>query len=394
MNEVPLTFGQKAALRAEQRSRAPGSSESLITSVNWLAPPHLGAEEVRAALRELASHHDALRTTFADVRSAEPVQILSDDPELSPPSRFSPVDDGQRCWGARVTSGPGQCGVALFLHRVIADEFSVNLVIRDLETIAAGEAVRASRSPRELAVEQRSPSWRKRRSAAARYWERIADEARPLAEEKSPPAEDAVVGFAAIPASHHRLADTAAQLGLAPGGMLAVVLARVLLETLDANLVPVSVQFSNRTGSGLDRMMGNQSQAVPVLFRADEIRGASLANLAESTRWKLVHAQRHGMYDPDVPGSVGWNESPAGNLVNYTETSEPDAKPDDRLLRRVFRRPASGLNGGVVVSVKNAHGSLRLGIRGSSRAWDHDVMSRVLDRFVGAVQGTLPEPLS
>src|SRR5205807_4457930 len=136
---------------------------------------------------------------------------------------------------------------------------------------------------RRLAARQRSSVWRKRRSAAARYWEHTVDQTASFRGASPPPTTGhAVIAFATIAAAEHRLMETAEELGLSPGGLATMVLAGVLPPDPGRDQIVITVQFANRLEPGLDLMLGNQSQAVPVVFGADEVRGVAVDVLAET----------------------------------------------------------------------------------------------------------------
>ena len=391
MNEVAMTFGQKAVLRAQQLLTAEAHFESAVSRVDWEVPPWIGVGELEQALVILAHRHDVLRTTYWDLAGPEPVQVLAAEAEPSFSDKPVFLGDGQRCWGASISSNARGTWLTIRLHRIIADEASVNLFLSDLDAIVKGAALPEPVSPRNLAVEQRAASWRKRRSAAVRYWGAVAEHLHGLpARIAEQPIDEAVVAFAAIPAQQHRLTDTAAQLGLTPSGVLTLALAQLVLPASEQDAAVIMIQLANRSELGLHLMMGNQSQTVPLVLHADEIRDADTADRAEVIRWKLVHAQRHGMHDPDVPRELGWHEGSGSHLVNYTETQGHGWKSTDKILRRVFHRPRPDLNDGLVVSMKNAQGHLILGIRGPASVWERDAMSLMLDRFIGIVQGDIP----
>src|SRR5205807_2089670 len=121
----------------------------------------------------------------------EPVQVVTDGAYL-PRS----IGDGDRCWGARFVDGPSGCRLELTLHRVIADEASVNLFMSELKAVVAGGSLRPCESPRRLAARQRSSVWRKRRSAAARYWEHTVDQTASVRGASPPPTTGhAVIAF-------------------------------------------------------------------------------------------------------------------------------------------------------------------------------------------------------
>lgn len=162
---LPLTPGQERIWLTEQRH--PGTSVNHLVGCYWMDGP-VAADVLADALREVTSHHEALRTGFVE-QSAQPVTVLHN--RIDP--LFELIDVGtvqEALCHAREAArrpfdiarpglvrlvlcrlGPRDHLLTLVVHHLVADGSAASILVRDLTDAyharAAGLAWAARSSP-------------------------------------------------------------------------------------------------------------------------------------------------------------------------------------------------------------------------------------------------------
>lgn len=317
LHRGPLTFGQLSVWRSiEHLEGDERNGANLVWS--WELPPcTTGA--VRHALTVLEERHESLRTGY--VRSGprgveqvvweagEPVDVevaeLGPDPdrtvaEVTSGLRARPFElDRERPWrGAVLTDGGVPARFTLCINHMAADGAAIELLRAELADLLAGKPLEeAPPTCREVAAEQASDAWARRRADALSHWRRTLEGAPAPC---TPPPGGAPSGSSALRSSP----------GLAAAERLAeewrvslhtVVLAafcRAMAESRGEERILLALMAGNRYDARSRRLVSSVNQVVPLLV--ETVPGEDFVALAHRLHWDALRAYRNAVFDVDA----------------------------------------------------------------------------------------------
>ena len=397
--DPPLSFGQLYSWREVQTYPQEWLKEAnLSTTWGLLGMP---LDRVIAALQRLVDRHEPLRTTYH--LPHEPVQRIHE--AASPRIEFvDRVIRGQGDWdraadelveavggpfpmtddvgwrGVLVTSDGAPMLLSLAFSHLILDVWSIQKLEARFRALVADLDATAELgpTPRELAEQHRSESWRVRRDGCDRYWRRVLADG-PMSQLPSLPAGSTrhriqatlhsgqLGGLAAHAARQHGVSTPAVVMALVAAG---------LSRHLDADRVTMSLMSSNRFAPEHQHTVGTLNQLIPVAATVDH--SSSIAEHVKRMHWSAAKAYRYSCYDFDrvaalAAGAVAHaGEGPANDCwfnhlfrcwFNYLQLDDQPSDPDDPTPAELAWTPVARQYGqpfDVRVSVRDGRTSVAL----------------------------------
>jgi Condensation domain len=329
----PLSFGQLSIWRSIETNPLVDGIRSQLTSVEPL-PPGVTERQVRAAVETLWRRHESLRTTFEgtghDVRQVlhpapeDVVEIRALDTieDLGPCARelFARPFTLSKEFGWRIrllTVADGTSAVAISVHHILADGWSLRLLLAEFDLLLTDPAARSrlaspAPGPAALARQQHSDGWAARRSSARDYWNRLTDDFPPSGRDTGPPGErlrgsidlSGVSGVVADLVDRNRVSAQTVILALFALGVMA---------TTGRERIVVHLMVANRHRPDWHELVTSMNQIIPagiVVTEADTfpclLRQVETAGMA---------AMRNGCHDVDDAASI--TGRPPGSVVDH-----------------------------------------------------------------------------
>jgi hypothetical protein len=327
----PLTFGQLSVLRALQQLPVDRWSETYL-SVPVPLPAGTGTAEVTEAVRVLQARHDSLRTHFVDSLATDgapegtvaltmpattPDVSVADVAEPTPDSAVSAAHDLCRqrfrwteefAWRpVMVLEGARPAYLVVVVDHIVADGWGLRrlggelrAMLRGDDEAGAGWLAETPCQPGELALAQRSATWRPRRVAADRYWDQLLDELPPetFPWPVPPPGAGRIEAMLRSPRARHALGGAAHQLGTSPQSVLLALTGIAAACVFDQEDVVLTLQASNRYDRRWRHLVSSMNQAAPVPIAGGRATG-EFAAYAQQVHWGGLNAYRHGSYHFD-----------------------------------------------------------------------------------------------
>ncbi|MBS2966475.1 hypothetical protein KGA66_25770 [Actinocrinis puniceicyclus] len=356
-----LSFGQLSVLRDVRRNFV-GREWQANLILAWEVPGGTTVDAVRGALVALMARHEILRTTYRDLDAVRPVQVIHRSPwtdliAVSPADEQPRPRHGQRRYVVnRTTPGPvfdlvdgppwraviktydgGPVGVELELHHIVADTTACDVLNADFHMLLRGEDLPSPRRPRELAQEQHSEKWRKRRDSSARYLEKVFRAAGEMT--RIPETNVGLkthIGSLRSPASLRGVESIASRLGITPSTVLMAAFTRALETAIAGSLPPVYVMASNRHLTQYRELVTSMNQWMPVL--AEQVPAEPFEQTCARLHGLRMASLRYSCFDPDaaielrerIDAEVGGGLAP-GIFLNHvpaqTESAEAEPEP-------------------------------------------------------------------
>lgn len=232
----------------------------------------LDAARLSTAVASLQERHEALRTTFEGdgtvvrqvIHPAYPVPVVTHalNPQGDHEREFRALLDGvlvqpfaldrPPLWRCLVGTTGTVTYLAVVMHHIVADGWSIGILVDELGTLYAGaEPARNPRPYREFSREQRD--WLEGEEAArsVRHWQReLADT--PVTTSFPGPGRRTThrgerIGFPFSPGTQNRVAKVAAAAGVTPYMLYLAVYAIVLARRGGARDLVIGIPAANRT---------------------------------------------------------------------------------------------------------------------------------------------------
>ncbi|MFE6711947.1 condensation domain-containing protein [Streptomyces sp. NPDC057695] len=313
-NEVarsPITFGQLSLLRSIQNIDPLAANLPQV----WELPEGTTFQQVEEALTVLQEHHEALRTRYEDLDGKSPTQIVLAPQRVTiagPPQETEPTKAADSLgrepfdlateppWRmALVTENGDLRWLAICLHHIATDGWSVNQLQRELQTLLTVGALPGGEIPtcRALAEEQWSDANETRRRSARKHWQKVFRGAPAMVRDDAPESVNGRWGrYGTVEQTEavHRIARVH-QLSL-PSVILSAY-CRAAAQYDGLNEIMVAVFTNNRSDPRWEKLLTTQDQLIPLIVAAgaDEPFGA----FATKVHWELFKSYRHGEHNVD-----------------------------------------------------------------------------------------------
>jgi Condensation domain len=322
-----LSFGQLSVLRDFRRDYVGREWQANLT-LAWEVPGETTVHAVHEALVTLIRRHEILRTTYRDLDAAQPVQVVhaelrtdliavvptGDRPEaghgqgrfvanrIAPGPVFELVD--RPPWQALIKTYNGRpVAVELDVHHIAADAAACEILNADFHAVLLGKTLSPARQPRELADEQHSEKWRRKREGSARYLEgvfRAAGELTRIPETNT--GLQTHIGSLRSPDSLRAAESIASRLGITPSTALLAAFVRSLGDALGTSLPPVYVMASNRHFAEYRELVASMNQWVPAL--AGHVPGEPIEQTCTRLHGLRMASLRYSCFDSDVAAEL------------------------------------------------------------------------------------------
>ncbi|MFF9064180.1 condensation domain-containing protein [Streptomyces sp. NPDC014891] len=313
-NEVaraPLTFGQLSLVRSIRNIDPLAANLPQV----WELPEGTTSRQVEEALTVLLERHEALRTRYQDLDGENPTQIvLAPQPVTiaGPPQETDATKAADSLGGTPfdlateppwrmtlVTENGALRWLAICLHHIATDGWSVNQLQRELQTLLTVGALPGGEVPtcRALAEEQWSDANETRRKSARRHWQKVFRGAPAMVRDQAPESVNGRWGrYGTVEQTEavHRIAR-AHQLSLPSVVLSAYCRAAARYDGLDE--IMVAVFTNNRSDPRWEKLLTTQDQLIPLIVPVgrDEPFGA----FATKVHWELFKSYRHGEHHVD-----------------------------------------------------------------------------------------------
>jgi amino acid adenylation domain-containing protein len=323
--DLPLSFAQER-LWFLDRLQPGGAAYNVPLFLR--ARGRLDLPRLQAALAGLVRRHEALRTVFAE-RGGAPVQVVLPAPEtpsavplpvadlgsLPPAAREAEARRLARAEAARpfdlargpllralfLDLGPEAGLLSLALHHIVADGWSLGVLVREVKALYAGEGERLPALPvqyADFALWQRGwlsgenlarqiAWWRERLAGAPGALELPADHLRPPVQSQ----RGAEHRFALEAALAGPLAALAGRIGATPFMVLAAGLFTLLARLSGQRDVVLGSPIANRTRREIEGLIGFFVNTLAL--RADLSRAATFGELLRQVREASLGAYAH-----------------------------------------------------------------------------------------------------
>lgn len=317
--------------------------------------------DVGRSLLGLAQRHEILRTTYRDLGSAEPAQVVHAEVQ---PDHIAVSETGERPgpshgtgrfvmnrmttgeafdlterppWKAMVRTYQGRpVLVELEVQHIIADAASCDVLHADFHSLLAGETLPVAPRPRSLARDQHSGTWLRKREGSERYLERILRAATELSRiPESNAGLSSHMGALRSPSALAGARRIAAGLGITPSTVLLTAFARCTEEALGAPVPPVYVMSSNRHLPGYKELVASMNQWMPLL--AGPVSGETFEQACARIHGLRMTSLRYSCYSADMETRVREQVSAEfggglarGFYLNHVPAQdEPGDEPDE-----------------------------------------------------------------
>ncbi|MFT4041889.1 MAG: amino acid adenylation domain-containing protein [Gordonia sp. (in: high G+C Gram-positive bacteria)] len=360
---------------------------------------------IRAALRDLATRHDVLRTQFpseggeiiARVREPErialPVTRMMLDENAIRRIVTTPLDpEFDLPWYAAVDdSGDSATKLVLIGHHVAFDAWSILILLRDFAVAAAARL--DSRTPQwsaqapgfAAAIARRDVVGSVDSALAQQYWQKVLEDApyrTPLPEPGARADRHQRTGPTAGPARYfHRRAERsvrdaaiarAARARATPHAVMRVALAAVISEITGIDDVVIGVPVAGRHTSAELEQVGMFVQTVPL--RAVGIRAATVPSALAASAAELADATTFAAAAP----------SGLPDVILAYETDRPDLTAHP-LLRSVRPLTTGQARTTLEVTVIDDGDGFDITLAAAEQRIDTAAAEQILDRFVDTI---------
>jgi len=351
----PLTFGQMSTLRALQKWPGHRWPEGNLIHRHRIVDARADVDDVRAALRGVARHHAALRTTF-DLRDVpNPVHVIHDDvaagtlvvagpDEAADVLRTGPLTlfdyDTDRGWRAFLTldahGRPDE--LLLCMSHLIVDGWSMRHLDMELAPLIGerpfdwDHATTSLRTTAELADLQRGDAWAGRREQAETYWRdffTLAPVHRLQTSGVGAEADGVTCGVLHLDGHREAIATINRRGRVFLGGVVLAFLGLALMRAWDEDVLPMALMTSNRTVPVWRDVVTTVNQQIPALLHRPDPDAQVIAHIADVPRVSVT-AHRNGCYDVDMADRVagellGAPPRSFGPLLNFTARGDGEA---------------------------------------------------------------------
>lgn len=297
---LPLTPAQLQWWAAEHLHQiTSGCADATYTTAEVLAVrAPLDALALTTAVHRLAERHQVLSTAFLTVDGTPRQQTLgqaavsvelyslpaSDHAEeqfraLLEPALRTPFElEGAPLWRVLAATAGPVTHLAIVLHHVVADGWSVDLLIRDLGALYHSATGDAAESAVPLGYhawwqQHQGAEWAADRADAAEFWTRaLADCPDPVVVPglgaQARPVPGGAQSFTALPADvHGRVCDAAAKCGTTPYAVYLTGYVLALSRLTRERDVVVGVPSANRLDEASEQVVGPFATILPVRVR-------------------------------------------------------------------------------------------------------------------------------
>ncbi|MEU5052620.1 amino acid adenylation domain-containing protein [Streptomyces sp. NPDC021096] len=323
---LPLSFAQRRLWFISQLE-GPNATYNMPLAVRLTGT--LDEQALQAALHDVVTRHESLRTVFPEDTDGQPYQRILDASDLGPVLGIAPVDaaelpallaaEATRGFDlatdlplrARLfTTGPDQHVLLLVMHHIAGDGWSMAPLAKDLS--AAYAARLHGRAPawaplpvqyadytlwqRELLGDENDPEsliarqlahWQQALAGAPEELQLPADRPRPAVASY----EGGTASFTVDAAVHQGLLDLAAEHRSTVFMVMQAALAALLTRLGAGEDIPIGSPVAGRTDDGLDDLVGFFSNTL--VFRVDTSGRPSFADLLERVRQVDLAAFAH-----------------------------------------------------------------------------------------------------
>lgn len=320
---VPLSFAQRRLWFVDRLD--PGSPAYCIPMALWLEG-HLDVPALETALYRVFAHHESLRTVFAE-EAGEPRQII-----VPPARRALPIvdlgaldevpraaalarivaADAQRGFDLEtgplvrvhlIRVGPARWALAINLHHIVADEWSLDVLVRHIVSryaAALGDRSRDLAPPRlqyaDYAIHEQATATEERIHRHLSYWRtKLAGVSRfELPRDAVAPAHAAIVGTERVVldvASSEMLRALARREGASVFMTLVAVFVTALHHAGRRNEIVIGTDVAGRDMAGTEELVGffvNQ-----LVLRFDVAPSSTFLELLRATRTTCLEAFEH-----------------------------------------------------------------------------------------------------
>ncbi|WP_078970147.1 condensation domain-containing protein [Streptomyces natalensis] len=359
----PLSFGQLSLWRNIENSSESQRGEVNLVHV-WKVPAGPSTEDVVIALHSLSLRHEALRTTLEVQYGTEPRQIIAPsavadfevlrvaagEEHLAVEATVARLDFhpfnilSDAPWKAVVIVSQGRpTDVVVTVHHIAADFWALGLLGADFRKLLKGPITETAPTPRDLAAEQRGPSWDKKRRAVRSYFHKIysaADGGGGLPSSGVPVKASLHSGVALQGAR-----ELAAHLGITVPSVILAALGKAAADAIGVRTYLLNTMCANRFQSRDKNLVVSMNQWVPIICQAGQ--GRSFEESAQEIHRATLMAYRHGRYNPDERAEIreqlfpGGTPQPAEFHFNFTPNSSAGIAPDPTNMVRVVRERPS-----------------------------------------------------
>lgn len=324
----PLTFGQLSTLRHLQKIPAERWIEGNMIYRHKIIDGSASLDLVVSALKTMARHHAALRTTYDLTDFDHPVQFVHDDVVLNSvvagpadaaeAMRVAPLVNfdfaTDRGWQTTVIlDAQGRpTDLILVVSHLIVDGWSCHHLNLDLGPLIGerdpgrDHSVVSLRKSTELAALQRGDEWADRRNRAEVYWRDFftRSSAELLAKQGvGAPVERVSHGSLLLTQQQAMLSAISRRGRVFTGGILLGLLGLALLQKSDEEVLPFALMTANRNIPVWQDLASSFNQQIPVLLRRPAPDEKALAYLSEAQRISLG-AHQNGCYDVDMADRI------------------------------------------------------------------------------------------
>ncbi|GAA2410961.1 hypothetical protein GCM10010191_19980 [Actinomadura vinacea] len=357
----PLCYGQLSVWRYLERNPRDSWAQANLTRLHRLADG-VTLRDLDTAFTTLWGRYETLRTTYDDGSGGIPLQIVHDAPESvlevleledggaeearrlvdeSAARPFTFTDDFG--WRHLVMVRSGRpVFLGLVAGHVVVDAWAMRHLESELRWLFRHpEAVRPTEGaivegPRDMAREQRSPAWKRRRAMARDHWDRV------LTGELDGLVPGSAAGPLAAPADRFRavlrlgaasglVTALARRYRVFPQGVLLALLALGVARLDQADRHIVWVMSSNRYEPPWNGLVTSMNQRVPMSVRMDPAE--PLSAFVRRVQESAVQACWNGSYDVDEMSRLALrllgSDPDSGCLLNYAATGWPARAADD-----------------------------------------------------------------
>ncbi len=320
VDTYPATVGQLSVWRDVEKM-APERRWEANVPYGWSVPPGHSADEVWAALGELAMRHESLRTTYlvddagklrqriaADTVGDAMATVrrgtadVSEEDTLSDTAMRDYIDmTAEMPWRVwLLLDGDVPARLVLIVSHAAADGFASVLMERDFQAILAGEPLEPVRNPREMALAQQEGDGARALKAAERHWRRTMESAPRTPVSFLPTERVGATLHTGIPMPMAH--EGAAKLDISVASLLQAAYYRGLRTVLGNPKVLMFPLSNNRFDPDVAQMVTSLVQWVPMLLEFDAAE--PFEEIAKKVHWKQFSALKHGFCDPDVIMSI------------------------------------------------------------------------------------------